>query len=442
MAIEFTNPRIGVVFFSFLLDESLAEERQQFTLGKLVSTRLDVACAVTVRSVEQVQGAIAQVNSAGVDLVILVFWDWVREDLPISVARNLRAPVLLWGIVGESEYLPLAGVTCAASNLMRIGVPFRYVVGSIENPNSLAEIGSWARAAGAVGLLKRLRVGAVGLACPGLISTEASGITVARLGPQLVVLDPLRLIAEYERADEESISEATQRFVDPAFHFDGATQEDLEKGLRLWAAAKEIVSQEELDVIGIRCWPELRRYHGLSPCVAFSKLMDAGVMGSCENDPLAGVGMALGYWLTQHPVFVADINTVIEDAGLLRLWHCGAASLGLRGSERVQLRKTFHDNSGCTLDFPLKSGPVTLFKISRPCEGETSMLVACGEVTEQRGEAPRGNGADVRLSVPVAHFVNALVGGGFGHHLVVAYGEIAEDLAKLSELLGLTLVRV
>ncbi len=440
MTIEIRNPRVAVVFFSFLLDESLAEERKHYSLSKLESTGLDIACGVSVRSTEQVEKAIAEVNVADADLAVLVFRDWVREDLPIAVARDLHAPLLLWGIVGESEYLPLAGVTCTASNLMRIGVSFRYVVGSIENTDTLDQLREWARVTTVIRMLKSFRVGVVGLGCPGLISTGASEISVRRLGPDMVVLDSLRLIAEYEKVQEASIVESANSFRDPVFHLDGVVEDDLRNAVRLYSAIKEIVSQEDLDIIGIRCWPDLRQYYGLSPCVAFSRLMDEGVMGSCENDPLAGISMALGYWLTQSPVFGADINTVLEKEQLLKLWHCGAAPLALKGSEKVEVRKTFYDNSGCTLEFPLKPGAVTLFEISRPHEGKFRMFVASGEIIKHKGPV-RGNVADVHLSVPAAQFVDALVGGGFEHHIVVAYGEIASELEKLCELLDLTLVR-
>lgn len=440
MALEIRDPRVGVVFFSFLMEELLSQKRIARSLDRLQGAGLEIANHASVRSTDGARRAVNQLNLAEIDMAVLAFSDWAREDMPITVARDLHAPTLLWGMVGQSEYLPLAGVTCAASNLMRIGVPFRYVVGDLESQQAVDEIRQWAQAAAAIKELRALRIGMVGLGCPGLISTGASEISVRRLGPEIVVLDPMYLMAEYESVEEERISEAMKGFRDPLFHFDGATEADLRTATRLYLAAREVVSQEALDVIGIRCWPDLRKYYGLSPCIAFSMFMAEGVMGSCENDPLAGIGMALGYWLTGRPVFSADINTILEENRLLKLWHCGAASLALRGSEKVEVRKTFYDSSGCTFEFPLKPGAVTLFKISRPYEGKFRMLVASGEVT--RHEKPvRGNVADVRLDVPAAQFVDALVGGGFGHHIVMAYGEIADELAKIADLLDLMLVR-
>jgi len=440
MALKGRNPRVGVVFFSFLLEESLSQKLIARSVDRLQRADLEITSHVSVRSTDEARRAINQLNIAEIDLALLAFSDWAREDMSITVARDLHAPILLWGMVGESEYLPLAGVTCTASNLMRIGVPFKYVVGDLESQKAVDEVRRWARAAAAVKELRTLRLGMVGLGCPGLISTGASEISVRRLGPEMVVLDPMHLLAEYESVEEERVAEVMKGFSDPLFHFDGATETDLRTATRLYLAAKEIVSQEGLDVIGIRCWPDLRKYYGLSPCVAFSMFMDEGVMGSCENDPLAGVGMALGYWLTGRPVFSADINTILEKERVLKLWHCGAGSPALRGSEKVEVRKTFYDSSGCTFEFPLKPGAVTLFKISRPYEGKFRMLVASGEVTEHVGSV-RGNVADVRLDVPAARFVDALVGGGFGHHIVMAYGEIADELEKISDLLGLMLVK-
>ena len=440
MTIEIRDPKVGIVFFSFLMEQSLAQERIAHCTDRLQSAGLDIAMFASVRSAEEARGTIKELSSAEIDIAILAFSDWVSEDLPIMVARDLHVPIVLWGMVGQSEYLPLAGVTCAASNLMRIGVPFKYVVGDLSSEWPVGEIRRWARAAAAIGALRALRIGMVGQGCPGLISTGASEISVRRLGPDVAVLDTMRLMAEYKQVAEEQVSTAAKRYSDPPFHLDGAAEADILAATRLYLAIREIVSQENLDAIGIRCWPDLRKYYGLSPCVAFSMLMDEGVMTSCENDPLAAIGMALGHWLTGSPVFSADINTVLEEERLLKLWHCGAASLALRGSETVDVRKTFYDSSGCTFEFPLMPGAVTLFKISRPHEGKFRMLVASGEVVEHDGPF-RGNVADVSLNVPAAQFVDALVGGGFGHHLVIAYGEIGDELEKISDLLGLKLVR-
>lgn len=439
MAIKLRQPRVGVATFSFLLNEDSARNLQSIALQVLTEQDLSVVCAVAVRSTEDARNAASELNRADLDLVVVGFSDWVPEDAPIVLARSVKDPILLWGVTGESDSLPLAGLACAASNLMRLGIPFGYVAGSLDSVAALREIALWGRAAATVKMLQDLRIGMFGLGCPGLITTGTGEIDIRQLGPEFAPLDLMQLMVEYKNVSEEEIAKEMDRLGNLPFVLDGARREDIRKAVGLYLAMKNIVCQERLDVIGVRCWPDLRNYYGLSPCLPFSMLMDEGVMGICENDPMAGVTMSIAYWLSGSPVFLADINTILEEERLLKLWHCGAASITLRAGSTVQVRKTFYDSSGCTLEFPLRTGPVTLLKISRPVQGRFKMLLAFGECVETRQEV-RGNVANIRLDGSIKGFIQALIGGGFEHHLVVSYGDIRDAVRKVCDLLQIDLV--
>ncbi len=76
MTIEIRDPKVGIVFFSFLMEQSLAQERIAHCIDRLQSAGLDIAMFASVRSAEEARGTIKELSSAEIDLAILAFADW------------------------------------------------------------------------------------------------------------------------------------------------------------------------------------------------------------------------------------------------------------------------------------------------------------------------------------------------------------------------------
>lgn len=81
------------------------------------------------------------------------------------------------------------------------------------------------------------------------------------------------------------------------------------------------------------------------------------------------------------------------------------------------------------MEFPLKAGPITFFKLSLLPKGYV-MLIASGEAlpTEM---VVRGNPLWVRLDQEVFYLVKTIIEEGIEHHYTMAYGDIKEALVKL-----------
>jgi L-fucose isomerase-like protein len=286
--------------------------------------------------------------------------------------------------------------------------------------------------------LRDVRVGSVGMGCPGMLGVDFDEVALASIGPQLVRLELTDLLARAERTPATAVDKLVGDLRgQPGLREPG--DEDLSRSIRLYTAFRSLVEEHDLQAIGVRCWPELRVAHGCTPCLAFSRLMDDGVMGVCENDPAAGVTMLIGHWLSQQPVFLGDVSAVDADLNAIRLWHCGAASTDLACDGcQVEYRHNRALPLGVQVEFPLRAGRVTLSKLSRPVNGRARLFVAAGEVIES--PQVRGNAAVVRLDAALAQAMEAILSYGIEHHLVLAYGDHTRQLRHLGRLLDLDLV--
>ena len=94
--------------------------------------------------------------------------------------------------------------------------------------------------------------------------------------------------------------------------------------VRLAVAIDDVVTEMGLDAVAIRCWLEIQKELGVSPCVLLSEMNDRGVPAACEVD----VGSAiLMHAMSQASGDVAACldwnNNYDDDPDRCILFHCG-----------------------------------------------------------------------------------------------------------------------
>lgn len=371
-----------------------------------------------------------------VDLVLLLFCTWVPEEVPNTIAMELfHYPMLLWAIPEPSELISPCGLISATSNFIRLGKKFSYVIGSPTNQQTMETILAIAKAVAVVKKLKRCRIGVVGYVCPGMIDVTFNEVDVRALGPELVHLDLLELLAKFEKIRENEVSVEINRLKGAVKNIT-AQENDIVNSVKLYLALREIVREHNLDAIGVRCWPELREQLGLTICYALARLGDEGTPGIDENDVTGGITQLVMSWLTEQPTFIADLSAIYMDKNAIQLWHCGAAPLKLAldiKNAQVCGHHALARKKGAVVEFPLKLGRVTIAKLSRPVMGEYRMLIMTGNVIET--PATHGNPVNVKLDSPINQVLEAWVKEGIEHHAILAYGDIKRELVELCQIM-------
>jgi L-fucose isomerase-like protein len=442
-------PNISVISFRRSgVDEALFERFQERLSKAMDEMSVNAVSKGVISSLEELSPTIKPLVEKNPDLVILFFSNYINENIPLALIREIRVPVLFWVVSGEdAKGLPLSGFLSTASNLKHLGKPVNYVLGAPEDKAVKGEIEKWAAAASAIGKMRRLKIGLIGHNPPGMLDVTLHELELLRLGINVLKLDLLELVREIEGVPEEVVKDTVPNLFR---EFDRGIEvhpSDLERSARLYLGLRKMVEKNSLDVVAVRCWPELIQRFGATICFAFSKLADQNeAIGVCEADSTGAVSMVIANLLSKSQVFIADLSTTIPAQEAVRLWHCGAAPCAL-AEPSCKIRLTHHGlrpGVGVQCSFPMKRGPVTLLKLLRPTGECHRMFIGAGESIslQDQEEMVGGNIADVRVRPDLRTFIDKLVDVGAEHHIIMAYGEITDFLSKFCRLLEIEELRV
>ena len=438
-----SRPRIAFItcVHPFYELPAVVAEREH-AIGELRQAGCEVMeCGIPKTPLDAVDVA-AHLRQREIDLVVLFFCTWVAEDVTLALARELMdVPMLLWALPFLDRDVPmpspLSGLTGSGSNIRRLGKRFAHTIGSVK-PEVVEQVARAARVAAVVGMLRRARFGLVGDPCPGMVDVAVDDVELQGiLGVTVVHLD---LNALLQRADSTSAGDAarvSERLVSETGGRKELTEQALADNLRLYLGMRQLVEEHRLDAYAVRCWPELRNHHGITPCLTHALMSQQGIPSTCEIDLTALITTFVLTRLAGTPAFNFDITALLEEEGAIQFAHCGAADPRLAGDpKKALLRVHMRTATGATVEFPFQEGAVTLAKAMRPMRGRMRLFVAGGRVIPS-GDGVRGSVATVVPEPSAAAFLDAMMREAVEHHIALVYGTWKRDLELFCEFTGL-----
>jgi hypothetical protein len=414
---------------------------------------------------------VAAVTLPPADLHILFMASFSDASPAVELLGSVKGPILGWsmrepGEVGERLKLnSMCGVNLAAHALMDAGQSIRHIHGNADEahvrsaitdalagklpaaitpPTITGEKSSPADADKALAWLKGKKVGAVGEAPVGftpclfdgpklnsLFGLDVEQISIDNAFERISKVEPARADNAYAAAlaDQPSLGDVNV--------------EQAKKVYGVEVALDDWREEDSLDAIAIRCWPEFPTDLGACICSSLGRLSDRGTVTTCERDVLGAVTMLVCEALGSDENYLVDIVDLVEQEGLVRLWHCGSAATKLAADPK-SATQYIHCNRklGVAGNFPLKTGPVTLFRIDRDVDPSNStglrMVVSRGESIPAPNHF-QGNTATVRTEPDAAVLVNGIVTGGYPHHLVISWVDVRPGIRAMAEKLGIPL---
>ncbi len=214
------------------------------------------------------------------------------------------------------------------------------------------------------------------------------------------------------------------------------------------ASTREVLSdwidENDLDAIAMRCWPEFPTELGACPCGAMGRTATSGTPAACERDVYGAATMLILEALGSGTNYLVDTVDLVEEEGLIRIWHCGSASTELAADPK-NATQWIHCNRklGVAGNFALKPGPVVLVRLdsdSDPANPSKLRLVMTSGESLATPNRFQGNTATVRTSAPARQLINGLVRNGYPHHTVVSWRDIRPEVRTLAEHLGIPLM--
>jgi L-arabinose isomerase len=133
------------------------------------------------------------------------------------------------------------------------------------------------------------------------------------------------------------------------------------------------------------------------------------------------------------------------DDGFILMGHDGPGHVAISDSKPM-LRGlgVYHGKAGygVSVEFSVKTGPVTIFGVTQNREGNLKMLAAEGESISGPTLKIGNTNSRLRFALPPAAFMNAWCEQGPTHHCALGVGHHAGTLRKVARLLGLEFVEV
>jgi hypothetical protein len=249
----------------------------------------------------------------------------------------------------------------------------------------------------------------------------------------------------FEAADPRQAEREAAEFTRAALRVAEPKQAEIQGAMRFYIGFRKLLERERANAITVDCFPAiLGKKLPAYPCIAWSKLNDAGLYGVCQADVRATMTQLLvtsyarvpGF--VSNPVFDMERNEVIHS-------HCVGATrmLGFQGpSSPYIVRSHTETDEGAVLQVVMPSGhPATVGIFSDPKRFLVSRADVVSSVGEISGHRDADTGCRTKIRTRVADAEKWMASYSTAVHRVVFYGDHIKGIERIGRLLAFETVR-
>lgn len=392
-------------------------------------------------SVEELEQFLQSEASTNIDTILYQSVTFADGEFIVKALEFFKEPVIVWSVRepsvgGRLRLNSLTGGNSTSNVLRNHRHPFSFVFGNPDEERLQKELLQKFDVMRVLKSLSNLKIGVVGEYPPGFFFSDANeaelkealGVTLHKMDLQeafqkCVELPEEEWIGEVDRAERQVI---------------GLNRDDetVKKFAQFSAYIKRHIKEEQIHSIAMRCWPDFFNDLGAAPCSVLSQLTEDGMVSSCESDIHGSLSMYLLRELTGgNAPYLGDLVHVNEEKNSVVFWHCGAGAYSL-AHPSTGATAGVHPNRkmGLAMDFGLKAGEVTIFRVSHTPDGYR-LLVMKGNALDV--EQPfTGTSVEVELNSDVTTTLYDLMNSGYEPHFALVYGDVTKQLIELGRLLN------
>jgi L-fucose isomerase-like protein len=301
-----------------------------------------------------------------------------------------------------------------------------------------------------VGGLRRTTIGAIGARTTAFKTVRFDEVALQKHGVTVESLDLSEVFARVRAIEPGS----------PALHrkherlaaytsWTGVPAGKVEALAKLGLVLDELVEEYRLDGLALRCWIEIEKELGVSPCVLLSELNDRGTVAACELDVLNALAMRALSLASTRPATCLDWNNNYGDApDKCILFHCGPVPQSLMAARgQVIDHPMFAKSFGAGCGFGCNVGRIAPAPISvasaKTDDGRLVFYLGEGEITGDLIEPAFFGCAGVAAIDRLQDRLLAIGRQGFRHHVSLTVGRVATPLREaFREYLGYEIAEV
>ncbi len=444
------------------------EAKQQKLVEKLKHFDVEV---MDFGLIDKAQGAydlLPKLQAANLDLLFCDMVTYATSSTFGVLVRSLNVPIVLVALqpmaamdyANGSTYMQLCNDDfCSVPEFMgvaiRMGKPAPpVIIGMRENdPVADRELAQWCQIAKVLHDLRRARLGHIGHVLESMLDmhTDPTAVTAA-FGCHVVQAEAGEVLTQLHGLDDQNPEVCAKRELILSF-FDTPepqsdplttrlTEVDLNMAARAAVALDRFIIEKQLDGLAYyyegEPGSELRKL--VSSFIVGNSLLTAAGFPMCgEFDIKTCIAMMImdrldigGSFAEFHPVdFVRD--TVL-------VGHDGPHHLNI-ADDRPVIRslKKYHGKpgSGASVEFNLKTGPITMLSIGLDGGGRFKFVIAEGE--SMKGPIPPTGNTNThgKFKPDVRTFLKRWVAEGPTHHFALGIGHHAQTIQQLANVLGI-----
>lgn len=421
-----------------------------------------VVSAGLVDTAERAKEAAQQFAREGVDLILCYVGTYATSSQVLPVVQRTHVPVVVLNLqptpaldyenTDTGEWLANCSACCVpeiSNAFARSRVDFHVVSGVLTgDQKAWCEIRSWCKAAIAARALRESRVGFLGHTYPGMLDMYSDFTMVqAQAGAHVEVLEMCDLAKLVHEATDEEVAAKRRQAMEVFAVADSVVDEDLTWAARVAVGLDRLT--ESFDLNGLTYYyrgvdgNEYERL-GAGLILGNSLLTARGIPASGEGDLKTCLAMLIMDRLGAGGSYTEFYAMDFVDNFVL-MGHDGPGHIAI-SEEKPILRGLglYHGKrgNGVSVEFKVRTGPITILGITQTAEGNLKMLAAQGESIP--GPILRIGNTNSRLKFGLgpAEFVNKWCMEGPTHHCALGVGHEMETLRKVSKLLHIPLVEI
>jgi L-fucose isomerase-like protein len=384
------------------------------------------------------------------DGVILSLPNFGDENGAIAALRDCGVPILIQAYpdeAGKMDFQHRRDSFCGKLSIMDVfcqyGLPFSALDPHVVHPASpefARQLGTFAATCRAVKRMRRAAIGAIGARTTAFKTVRFDELALQRFGLSVETLDLSELFQRVRGVDPSGVAfKAKRERLVSYTNFGGVPEDKTGVLVKIGVAIDDIIEEYRLDAIALRCWNEIEKELGVSPCVILSELNDRGIIAACELDVCNTVPMLALSAASQRPSTCLDWNNNYGTApDKCILFHCGPVPQSLMSAkgrviEHAMFAKSFGPGCGwgCNVG-RIAASPMT-FASSKTDKGDLVLYLGEGRFTgEPIEEGFFGCGGVAEIS-GLQSKLRGIGKGGFRHHVGVTFGSYGAALRDAFE---------
>lgn len=471
------SPRIGLVGMGHFiywpqfegLKEALIQKQEDFK--SYFSDRVEIIDIGYCDDVDTAFSCLKQAQQEDLDALFIMMSTYITSQVVFPFAKYLRVPQILVGIqplerldYGKcTTYMQLCNDDiCSMPEFAgvydRLGVPMPYfLVETAAHTQRIKErVHTFEAAITALSAFKYAKFGYLGHTYDGMydMNTDPTAFA-ATFGAHVKMLEMCELADDVESATDEEINakvaEIKEKFdirepsADPLT--DHVQDSDLAWAARNAVALDKLVERNGLSALAYFYKGEKgNRYEQIA-----SNLIIGNSLLTSRDIPLAGeadlktaAAMLImnrvgggGSFAELHPFDTVDDVVLIG--------HDGPHNINISNEKPIIRKlKKFHGKpgAGVSVEFKLKTGPITLLSCSVGKNGRMKLIASVGE--SMPGDIPQTGNTNTkcRFPIPVTEWIEKWCAAGPTHHLALGIGDCLEEIKLFAKMANIELIVV